>query len=195
MLCDNPSPHDAVGRNTAWPIHTPLADWGRRYGREVWKARDTRLDRIVAVKRLNPEHNKRFEQEAKIIAALNHPNICQLYDVGPDYLVMEYIDGKPLSGPLTVEEVQRLATQIAAALSEAHRRGILYRDLKPANIMITLDGTAKLLDFGLAIPAKTEDSNLTRNTMAGAVVGTAAYLSPEQAEGRELDERSDIFNS
>src|SRR5262245_45764516 len=154
---------------------------------EVWKARDTRLDRMVAVKRLNPEHNKRFEQEAKIIAALNHPNICQLYDIGPDYLVMEYIEGKPLSGPLAVEEAQRLAVQIAAALSEAHRRGILHRDLKPANIMITLDGTAKLLDFGLAIPANAEDSNLTRNTMEGMVVGTAAYLSPEQAEGRELD--------
>jgi serine/threonine-protein kinase len=161
---------------------------------EVWKARDTRLDRIVAVKRLNPEHRKRFEQEAKLIAALNHPNICQLYDVGPDYLVMEYIEGKPLSGPLAVDDAQRLGMQIAAALIEAHRRGILHRDLKPANIMITLGGTAKLLDFGLAIPTKTEDANLTRNTMAGAIVGTAAYLSPEQAEGREIDERSDIFS-
>src|SRR5215471_7946767 len=161
---------------------------------EVWKALDTRLDRIVAIKRLNPEHRKRFEQEAKIIASLNHPNICQLYDVGADYLVMEYIEGKPLRGPLDVEEAQRLAMQIASALSEAHRRGILHRDLKPANIMITSHGSAKLLDFGLAIPAKTEDSNVTRNTMAGGIVGTAAYLSSEQAEGRELDERSDIFS-
>ena len=161
---------------------------------EVWKARDTRLDRVVALKRLNPEHSKRFVQEAKTIAALNHPHVCQLYDVGPDYLVMEYIDGSPLRGPLAVEEAQRLAIQIAAALSEAHRRGILHRDLKPSNVMITLDGVAKLLDFGLAISAKAEDANVTRNTMAGSVVGTPAYLSPEQAEGRELDQRSDIFS-
>jgi hypothetical protein len=93
---------------------------------EVWKARDTRLDRVVALKRLNPEHSKRFVQEAKTIAALNHPHVCQLYDVGPDYLVMEYIDGSPLRGRLAVEEAQRLAIQIAAALSEAHRRGILH---------------------------------------------------------------------
>ena len=161
---------------------------------EVWKGRDTRLDRIVAVKRLNPEHHKRFEQEAKTIAALNHPHICQLYDVGPDYLVMEYIEGRSLRGPLPVEEAQRLAIQIAAALNEAHRRGILHRDLKPANIMVTREGTAKLLDFGLAIPAKSENSDVTRNTIAGAIAGTPAYLSPEQAEGRALDERSDIFS-
>lgn len=129
---------------------------------EVWKARDTRLDRIVAVKRLNPEHSKRFDQEAKIIAALNHPHICRLYDVGPDYLVMEYIEGKPLSGPLAVEEAQRLATQIAAALCEAHRRGILHRDMKPANIMITVDGTAKLLDFGFRPKPKIQTSLETR---------------------------------
>src|SRR5271170_5536031 len=117
---------------------------------EVWKARDTRLGRIVAIKRLKAAHGERFKQEARAIAALNHPNICQIHDVGPDYLVLEFIDGKPLAGPLPMEETVRLAIQIASALEEAHGRGILHRDLKPANILATAKGTAKLLDFGLA---------------------------------------------
>src|SRR5215471_7296951 len=122
---------------------------------EVWKALDTRLDRIVAVKRLNPEHSKRFEQEAKIIAALNHPNICRLYDVGPDYLVMEYIEGRTLAeriqrGALPVSEALGIARQIAEALEAAHENGKTHRDLKPANIKITPEGVVKLLDFGLA---------------------------------------------
>src|SRR5271157_4522250 len=117
---------------------------------EVWKARDTRLDRIVAIKRLQGQHSARFEQEARAIAALNHPHICQIHDIGPDYLVMEYVEGKPLAGPLRVEEAVKLALQIAAALEEAHARGILHRDLKPANILVTHKGAAKLLDFGLA---------------------------------------------
>src|SRR6202451_1286538 len=117
---------------------------------EVWKARDTRLGRIVAIKQLKGQHTARFEQEARAIAALNHPHICQIYDVGPDYLVLEYIDGRPLTGPLPLEETIRLAIQIASALEEAHSRGILHRDLKPANILVTANGTVKLLDFGLA---------------------------------------------
>jgi len=117
---------------------------------EVWKARDTRLGRVVAIKRLKRQHSTRFEQEARAIAALNHPNICQIHDVGPDYLVLEYIDGKPLAGPVSAPEAVRLAIQIACALEEAHGRGILHRDLKPANILVTVKGTAKLLDFGLA---------------------------------------------
>src|SRR5271170_7353878 len=117
---------------------------------EVWKAHDTRLGRIVAIKRLNRQHGERFEQEARAVAALNHPNICQIFDVGPDYLVLEFIDGKPLAGPLPMEETVRLAIQIASSLEEAHGRGILHRDLKPANILVTPNGTAKLLDFGLA---------------------------------------------
>ncbi len=131
---------------------------------EVWKARDTRLGRIVAIKCLKGQQGERFEQEARAVAALNHPNICQIHDVGPDYLVLEYIDGKPLTGPLPMEETVRLAIQIASALEEAHSRGILHRDLKPANILVTAKGTAKLLDFGLAKLAKTgSDSELTED--------------------------------
>ena len=106
---------------------------------EVWKARDTRLDRIVAIKRLKGEYSNRFKREARAIAALNHPHICQLYDVGPDYLVMEYIDGKPLRSPLPAEEAVRLAIQIASALEQAHRKGIIHSDLKPSNIKISAD--------------------------------------------------------
>jgi eukaryotic-like serine/threonine-protein kinase len=161
---------------------------------EVWKARDTRLDRIVAVKRLKGQHvflteKTRFEQEARAIAALNHQHICQIYDVGPDYLVLEYIDGQPLRGPLPLEDALRLATQIAEALEAAHARGILHRDLKPANIMVTSKGSAKLLDFGLA--KLISDAEATQ-TMA--VMGTPAYMAPEQAEGKPADQRSDIFS-
>src|SRR5712692_3656748 len=111
---------------------------------EVWKAHDTRLGRIVAIKRLKGPHGERFEQEARAIAALNHPNICQIHDVGPDYLVLEYVEGTVLRGPFPVEEVLRLAIQLAGALEEAHGKGILHRDLKPANIMVTKGAAAKL---------------------------------------------------
>src|SRR5580658_6522311 len=113
---------------------------------EVWKARDTRLGRVVAIKRLHGQQGERFEQEARAIAALNHPHICQIFDIGPDYLVLEYIEGKPLQGPLPVEEAVRLALQMCEALAEAHGRGILHRDLKPANLLVASNGTAKLLD-------------------------------------------------
>jgi serine/threonine protein kinase len=159
---------------------------------EVWKARDTRLDRVVAIKRLKAPHSTRFEQEARAIAALSHPNICVLYDIGPDYLVMEYIEGKVLRGPLPCEEALPVAIQIASALEVAHRRGILHRDLKPANILVTTTG-AKLLDFGLAKLMGEAGSDATQ-TAEGVVVGTAAYMSPEQAQGKALDERSDIFS-
>ncbi len=160
---------------------------------EVWKARDTRLDRTVAIKRLKAEFAERFEKEARAIAALNHPNICHLYDIGPDYLVMEFVDGKTLRGPVSVDETVRLAIQIAAALEEAHYRGIIHRDLKPGNIMITEKGVAKLLDFGLAKLMIASESLVT-GTIEGTVVGTAAYMAPEQAEGKQLDARSDIFS-
>jgi TolB-like protein/Flp pilus assembly protein TadD/predicted Ser/Thr protein kinase len=157
---------------------------------EVWKARDTRLRRIVAIKRLNGQHGERFEQEARAVAALNHPNICQIFDIGPDYLVLEYIEGKPLLGPLPLEEAVRLAIQVASALKDAHARGILHRDLKPANILVTAKG-AKLLDFGLA--KQTVVSDATR-TIEGTILGTPAYMAPEQIEGQPCDARSDVFS-
>ena len=167
---------------------------------EVWKARDTRLNRIVAVKRLTGQHSGRFEQEARAIAALNHPHICQIYDVGADYLVLEYVEGYTLADRLRsgsglglpLEEALRIARQIVEGLEEAHRSGILHRDLKPSNVMITTKGTAKLLDFGLA-KLVSVDADVTR-TQNGVVLGTAAYMSPEQAEGRPLDVRSDVFS-
>jgi serine/threonine-protein kinase len=166
---------------------------------EVWKARDTRLNRIVAVKRLSARHSERFEQEARTIAALNHPHICQIYDVGADYLVLEYIEGRTLAdrlrsgkSGLPPEEAVRIARQIAEGLEEAHTSGVLHRDLKPANVMITTKGVAKLLDFGLARLASV-DTDVTR-TQDGTVLGTPAYMSPEQAEGKPLDERSDVFS-
>ena len=159
---------------------------------EVWKARDTRLDRMVAIKRLKPGYAERFEREARAIAALNHPHICTLFDVGPDYLVMEYVEGRPLEGPMETSAALRLASQIADALQEAHGRGILHRDLKPSNIMVTEKGSAKLLDFGLA-KIMHRDSDATM-TATGVVAGTPAYMSPEQAAGAPLDQRSDIFS-
>src|SRR6516164_4191344 len=159
---------------------------------EVWKARDTRLDRIVAIKRLKPQHTGRFQQEARAIAALNHPHICHIYDVGPDYLVLEHVEGSPLRGPLQTEEAVRLAIQIASALEAAHQRGILHRDLKPGNVLITRSG-AKLLDFGLAKMVALSDTDATK-TVEGTVLGTAAYMSPEQALSKTLDERSDVFS-
>jgi serine/threonine-protein kinase len=164
---------------------------------EVWKARDTRVDRIVAIKRLKAEHAQRFKREARAIAALNHPHICQLYDVGPDYLVMEYVEGTPLKGPLPVANALRLAGQIAEALAAAHCKGIVHRDLKPDNILVNESG-AKLLDFGLAtmdVPTLSGDGTISvALSELGAVVGTAAYMSPEQAQGHSVDARSDVFS-
>ena len=156
---------------------------------EVWKARDPRLGREVAIKVLAQQFSFRFDREARAIAALNHPNICQIHDIGPDYLVLEYIDGKRLCGPLPAEECVRVALQVAAALEEAHARGILHCDLKPANIMMTTSGSAKLLDFGLAKLIGDGDATQTR-----AVMGTPAYMAPEQLQGKPADARSEIFS-
>ena len=160
---------------------------------EVWKARDSRLNRIVAIKRLKAPDAARFDQEARAIAALNHPNICQIHDVGPDYLVLEFVDGAPLSSPYAPVEAQRLAEQIVSALEAAHAKGIVHRDLKPANILVTTDGTVKLLDFGLARLSASTDEDVTQ-TATGMVAGTASYMSPEQAQGQPLDARSDLFS-
>jgi Tol biopolymer transport system component len=155
---------------------------------EVYKARDTRLDRTVAIKVSKEQFSERFAREARAIAALNHPHICQLYDVGPDYLVMEYVGGSPLKGPLALEQAIKYAGQICDALDAAHRKGITHRDLKPANIMVTKAGV-KLLDFGLARMA----SGAGDETVTMAVMGTPAYMAPEQWEGKPGDARSDIY--
>ena len=159
----------------------------------VYKAIDARLNRTVAIKISAARFSARFEREARAIAALNHPHVCTLYDVGPDYLVMEYLEGETLAarlarGPMPVEQAIRYAIEIAAALAEAHRRQILHRDLKPANIMLTKSG-AKLLDFGLAKMAAGEGVTAT-----GAVLGTMQYMAPEQLAGKEADARSDIYS-
>jgi serine/threonine protein kinase len=174
---------------------------------EVYKARDTRLDRIVAVKVSAEQFGGRFEREARAIATLNHPNICTLYDVGPNYLVMEYIEGPTLAeriraGAIPLEEALPIARQIAEALEAAHEKGIIHRDLKPANIKFTADGNVKVLDFGLAkaleadsVAADPRSSpTLTLSaTRAGVILGTAAYMSPEQARGAVVDKRADIW--
>ena len=162
---------------------------------EVYKATDTRLGRTVAIKFLKGAYTDRLDREARAIAALNHPNICTIHDVGPDYLVMEYLEGAPLGSPVPLENAMRLALQIAAALEAAHAKGIVHRDLKPGNIFVTQAGV-KLLDFGLAkLRAGQDGSDDTLSmTQAGTVVGTAAYMSPEQAQAKPLDARSDIFS-
>ncbi|MDQ6799276.1 MAG: protein kinase [Acidobacteriota bacterium] len=174
---------------------------------EVWRGRDTRLDRSVAIKILpaelaqNAQFKLRFEREAKTISQLSHPNICTLYDVGENYLVMELLEGESLAdkltkGPLALEQVLRYGVQIADALDKAHRAGIVHRDLKPGNIMITKAG-AKLLDFGLAkggapidLDGATQHKPLTQE---GTILGTFQYMAPEQLEGEEADARTDIF--
>src|SRR5216683_3222696 len=164
---------------------------------EVYKARDTRLDRIVAIKVSQEKFSERFEREARAVAALNHPHICQLYDVGPNYLVMEFIEGAPLTGPLPLEKAVEYAGQILDALDAAHKKGITHRDLKPANILVTKQGI-KLLDFGLAKQAavlKESDATLTQAlTSQGQILGTLQYMSPEQLQGKETDARSDLFS-
>ncbi len=162
---------------------------------EVYKARDTRLDRIVAIKVSKEQFSERFEQEARAVAALNHPHICQLYDVGPNYLVMEFVEGAPLKGPLPLEKTVEYAAQILDALDAAHQKGITHRDLKPANILVTKQGI-KLLDFGLAKQAVRlgEDDVTKALTDQGQIVGTLQYMSPEQLQGKEVDARSDLFS-
>jgi eukaryotic-like serine/threonine-protein kinase len=196
-----------------YEILSPLGAGGMG---EVYRARDTRLERSVAIKILpahlsaDPARKLRFEREAKTVSALNHPNICSLFDVGSqngtDFLVMECIEGESLAqriarGPLPVEQALKIGAEIADALDKAHHSGVVHRDLKPANIMLTKSG-AKLLDFGLAKPAIEPASGVTLTNAAasspvteqGTIVGTFQYMSPEQVEGKEIDGRSDIFS-
>ncbi len=166
---------------------------------QVWKARDTRLDRIVAIKTSHKKFSERFEREARAVAALNHPHICTLYDVGPDYLVMEYVDGPEIKGPLPVDQTLKLAIQLASALEAAHRKSITHRDLKPANIL-TIKSGVKVLDFGLAKIEQAKaiaanDETVTRAlTQEGSIVGTLQYMAPEQLQGKTIDARADIFS-
>ena len=197
-----------------YEIQAPLGAGGMG---EVYKARDTRLDRIVAIKVL-PEHvaadpdlKQRFEREARTVAALNHPHICTLHDIGNqdgvDFLVMEYLDGETLAqrldkGALPLDQALQIAIQIVDALDKAHRQGIVHRDLKPGNIMLTKAG-AKLLDFGLAklrktgtVGAKGFSAATTQSapmTARGTLLGTLPYMAPEQVEGKEADARTDVF--
>jgi len=167
---------------------------------EVWKARDTRLNRLVAIKASHSRFSERFEREARAIAAVNHPHVCSLYDVGPDYLVMEYVEGAPLRGPMPLADVLALADQILDALDAAHRQSIVHRDLKPDNILLTKSGV-KVLDFGLAKVEHALDvdghsraeTHAIDLTVDGSLLGTLPYMSPEQIEGHEADARSDIF--
>jgi Tol biopolymer transport system component/predicted Ser/Thr protein kinase len=172
----------------------------------VYRGRDPRLDRDVAIKVSQERFSERFEREARAVAALNHPNTCHLYDVGPNYLVMELVEGPTLEeqlkqGALPLEEALNIARQIADALEAAHEKGITHRDLKPGNIKIKPDGTVKVLDFGLAkrhsTPTMPADNSPTLTaqdqTEAGVILGTAAYMSPEQARGKPVDQRADIY--
>jgi eukaryotic-like serine/threonine-protein kinase len=178
---------------------------------EVYRAHDLETGRDVAVKVARHEFSERFAREARIVASLNHPNICTLYDVGPNYLVMELVEGPTLAdllkkGPIETDEALRIARQIADALDHAHGKPVVHRDLKPANIKIRPDGTVKVLDFGLAKLARTPDSKDPLDgygddsptvspsmTEAGMILGTSAYMAPEQARGEEVDKRADIW--
>jgi eukaryotic-like serine/threonine-protein kinase len=201
-----------------YEIQSPLGVGGMG---EVYRARDTRLDRTVAIKILpehlagGPEAQKRFEREARTISSLNHPNICTLHDVGHqngvDYLVMEYLEGETLAsrldkGALATDQVLKYGIEICEGLEIAHRTGVVHRDLKPGNIMLTRTGV-KLMDFGLAksLPASASAAaslTLTLSSPAanspltekGMIVGTFQYMSPEQVQGKEVDGRSDIFS-
>jgi len=185
-----------------YEIVEPIGEGGMG---EVYKARDTRLGRTVAIKLSQAKFSERFEREARAVAALNHPNICQLYDVGENYLVMEFIDGVPIAPPDTPRKLLDQAVQIADGLSTAHAAGIIHRDLKPANILITGPlspdpGRIKILDFGLAKSAADDSApdGATRTlaiTDPGTTVGTVAYMSPEQARGiTRLTPQSDQFS-
>jgi eukaryotic-like serine/threonine-protein kinase len=193
-LTDSGSTRTSLREGMQLGIYRTEARLGAGGMGEVFRAVDTRLNRRVAIKVCAARFSERFDREARALAALSHPHICTLFDVGPDYLVMELLDGTTLTGqiaqgPLQTADVLRIGWQIADALAEAHGAGIVHRDLKPGNIMLTRHGV-KVLDFGLAKVALAEDQKLTQT---GALMGTPAYMAPEQMEGKEADARSDLF--
>src|SRR3989304_3949265 len=199
-------------KRSSYEIIAPVGAGGMG---EVYKAKDTRLDRTVAIKVL-PSHladnarlRDRFEGEARAVSSLNHPHICTLYDIGSqdgvDFLVLEYLEGETLAdrlkkGAVALDQALRTGIEVADALDKAHRQGVVHRDLKPGNIMLTKSG-AKLLDFGLAklagAEARSVESALptqhTSPTAEGSILGTLQYMAPEQLEGKEADSRTDIF--
>jgi serine/threonine protein kinase len=186
-------PFQAGDKLGPYEILSPLGAGGMG---EVYKARDTRLGRDVALKVSKSEFTARFEREARTAAALSHPRICTLHDVGPNYLVMELIDGVPLEGPLPVDRAVQYGAQILDALDAAHRKGIAHRDLKPANILVTRQGI-KLLDFGLAKQAlslKEDTPTVTALSVEGQIAGTLQYMAPERLQGKDADARGDIFS-
>jgi Tol biopolymer transport system component/predicted Ser/Thr protein kinase len=200
----------ALAAGTRLGIYEVVAPLGAGGMGDVYRARDSRLKREVALKVLSEafagdaERMARFQREAEVLAALNHPNIAQIYAVEESALVMELVDGETLAareqaGPLPVETALEYARQIAEALEAAHEKGIVHRDLKPANVMITATGVVKVLDFGLAAVEQRQRAagqTMTMamgSTQAGMIVGTPAYMSPEQASGKPLDKRSDIW--
>ncbi len=198
-----------------YEILSPLGAGGMG---EVYRARDTKLDRDIAIKVLpatfvrDPERVARFQREAKLLASLNHSNIAAIYGLDESndtrFLVLELVEGETLadrlrSGALPVVEALDVARQISEALEAAHERGVIHRDLKPANVMVTTEGVVKVLDFGLAkafvgdtsVAALADSPTITvDHTRPGVVLGTAAYMSPEQARGKPLDKRTDIWS-
>ena len=206
-------PLSAATKLGPYEIVAPVGEGGMG---EVYRARDTRLNRSVAIKVLpqaiaaDSDRMRRFEQEARSIAALNHPNILSIYDVGVEdgtsYLVTELLEGETLRerlnrGSLPVRKAVEIAMQIAYGLAAAHERGIIHRDLKPENIFLTKDGHVKLLDFGLAkdqtaaaLANSANSATLTMRTAPGVVMGTAPYMAPEQVRGEVVDYRADIFS-
>ena len=185
-------PLSAGTRLGPYEIVSPLGAGGMG---EVYKARDTRLDRWVAVKVSAEQFSERFAREARAVAALNHPNIVALYDVGDNYIVTELVEGESLrTAQLTARKAVDIAAQVAEGLAAAHAAGIVHRDLKPENLMITRDGRAKILDFGLSRRHDAAGAADATRTLPGTVMGTAGYMSPEQVRGQEADYRSDIFS-
>jgi len=164
---------------------------------EVYRAHDPRTGRDIAIKVSTERFNERFDREVRAVAALNHPNICTLYDVGPNFLVMELVEGVSPKGPLPLETALQYARQIAEALEAAHEKGIVHRDLKPGNIKITPAGKVKVLDFGLAkidSPRSGDETfTIEEATRSGVILGTASYMAPEQAQGKPVDKRADIW--